>query len=196
MRCSNLFDSYIDKGHAMMGYEHLKSEIWIDTQQEPLVPQYFNPSTKEFTESFKQLSFESDPRFKKIADLAAFNVNMFEVYGDSIARKAELSGRLAVDVNKKLAEKYKIDVGNIIKNVLGDLIKASCKTAFNPYCNPNDLSEGESIISFDCVYRISEENLGLEKGYPYTKSYLLKDQVFSDYLPCECEGNLPTNNQE
>ncbi|MFH6768825.1 hypothetical protein V8G56_08765 [Gaetbulibacter aquiaggeris] len=190
IRCSNLFDSYIDKGHAMMGYEHLKSEIWIDTQQEPLVPQYFNPSTKEFTESFKQLSFESDPRFKKIADLAAFNVNMFEVYGDSIARKAELSGRLAVDVNKKLAEKYKIDVGNIIKNVLGDLIKASCKTAFNPYCNPNDLTEGKSIISFDCVYTISEENLGLEKGYPYTKSYLLKDQVFSDYLPCECEGNL------
>lgn len=190
IRCSNLFDSYIDKGHAMMGYEHLKSEIWIDTQQEPLVPQYFDPSSKEFTESFKQLSFESDPRFKKIADLAAFNVNMFEVYGDSIARKAELSGRLAVDVNKKLAEKYKIDVGNIIKNVLGDLIKASCKTAFNPYCNPNDLSEGNSIISFDCVYTISEENLGLEKGYPYTKSYLLKDQVFSDYLPCECEGNL------
>ena len=190
VRCSNLFDSYVDKGHAMMGYEHLKSEIWIDTKQEPLVPQYFNPSSKEFTESFNQLSFESEPRFKKIADLAAFNVNMFEIYGDSISRKAELSGRLAVDVNKKLAEKYKIDVGNIIKNVLGDLIKASCKTAYNPYCNPNDLSEGKSIISFDCVYTINEENLGLEKGYHYTKSYLLKDQVFSDYLPCECENNL------
>jgi len=190
VRCSNLFDSYIDKGHAMMGYEHLKSEIWIDTQQEPLVPQYFDPSSKEFTESFKQLSFESEPRFKKIADLAAFNVNMFEIHGDSIARKAELSGRLAVDVNKKLAEKYKIDVGNIIKNVLGDLIKANCKTAFNPYCNPNDLSEGKSIISFDCLYTINEENLGLNEGYPYTKSYLLKDQVFSDYLPCECENNL------
>jgi hypothetical protein len=196
VRCSNLFDSYIDRGHAMMGYEHLKSEIWIDTKQEPLIPQYFNPSNKEFTENFKQLTFESDPRFKKIADLSAFNVNMFEVHGDSITRKAELSGRIAVDVNKKLAEKYKIDVGNIIKNVLGDLIKASCKTAFNPYCNPNDLSEGSSIISFDCVYTINEENLGLDKGYPYTKSYLFKDQVFSDNIPCTCEDNLIKNKSE
>lgn len=193
IRCSNLIDSYIDKGHAMMGYEHLKSEIWIDTKQEPLIPQYFNPSSKEFTENFKQLTFESDPRFKKIADLSAFNVNMFEVHGDSITRKAELSGRLAVDVNRNLAEKYNIDVGNIIKNVLGDLTKASCKTAFNPYCNPNDLSEGKSIISFDCVYTINEENLGLNKGYPYTKSYLLKDQVFSDNIPCVCEDKLSSN---
>jgi hypothetical protein len=190
IRCSNLFDSYIDKGHAMMGYEHLKSEIWIDTKQEPLVPQYFNPLSKEFTESFKQLTFESEPRFKKIADLAAFNVNMFEVHGDSITRKAELSGRIAIDINKNLAKKYNIDVGNIVKNILGDLIKASCKTAFNPYCNPNDLSEGSSRISFDCLYTINEENLGLNEGYPYTKSYVFKDQVFSDYLPCKCDSNL------
>lgn len=193
IRCSNLFDSYIDKGHAMMGYEYLKSEIWIDTQQEPLVPKYFNPSSKEFTKSFKQLTFESDSRFKKIADLSAFNVNMFKVDGDSITRNAELTGRLAIDINKNLAKKYNIDVGYIVKNVLGDLIKASCKTTFNPFCNPNDLSEGISKISFDCVYTINEENLGLNEGYPYTKSFLLKDQVFSDYLPCECEDNLNNN---
>lgn len=187
IRCSNLFDSYINKGHGMMGYEHLKSEIWIDTKQEPLVPQYFNPSSKVFTESFKQLDFESDSRFKKIADLAAFNVNMFKVHGDSITRNAELTGRLAIDINKKLAKKYNIDIGYIVKNVLGDLIKASCKTAYNPFCNPNDLFEGISKISFDCVYTINEENLGLNEGYPYTKTYMFKDQVFSDYLPCECD---------
>jgi len=188
IRCSNLFDSYIDKGHGMVGYEHLKSEIWIDTYQKPLVPQYFNTSSKEFTESFKQLTFESNSRFKKIADLAAFNVNMFEINGDSITRKAELTGRIAIDINKNLAKKYKIDVDYIIKNVLGDLIKAHCKTVFNPYCNPNDLTEGKSILSFDCFYTINEENLGLgEEGYPYSKSYLLKDQVYSDYLPCGCD---------
>ena len=187
IRCSNLFDSYIDKGNGMMGYEYLKSEIWLDTEHEPLVPHYFDPSTKEFTESFKELTFESDPRFKKIADLAAFNVNMFKVDGDSITRNAELTGRLAVNIDKKLAEKYNIDLDYIIKNVLGDLIKASCKTAYNPYCNPNDLSKG-SLISFDCVYTINEENLGLGEGYPYTKSYIFKDQVFTDYLPCECEN--------
>jgi hypothetical protein len=193
IRCTNLFDSYIDKGHAMMGYEYLKSEIWIDTKQEPLVPRYFNPSSKEFTESFKQLTFESDPRFKKIADLAAFNVNMFKVHGDSITRNAELTGRLAIDVNKDLAKKYNIDVDYIIKNVLGDLIKSSCNTAFNPFCNPNDLSEGSSVITFDCIYTFNEEKLGLGKGYPYTKSYLFKDQVFSDYLPCVCEDKINNN---
>lgn len=194
IRCSNLFDSYVEKGNAMMGYEYLKSEIWLDTKQEPLVPQYFNSYSKEFTEKFEQLSFETDKRFIKIADLAAFNVNMFKVYGDSISRKAELTGRLAIDVNENLAKKYKIDIDYIIKNVLGDLIKANCKTAFNPFCNPNDLTEGSSLITFDCIYTINEENLGLGQGYPYTKSYLFKDQVFSDYLPCECEGNTPTKN--
>ena len=187
IRCSNLFDSYIDKGNGMMGYEYLKSEIWLDTEHEPLVPHYFNPSSKEFTESFEKLTFESDPRFKKIADLAAFNVNMFKVEGDSITRNAELTGRLAIEVDKNLVKKYNIDLDYIIKNVLGDLIKASCKTAYNPYCNPNDLSKG-SLISFDCIYTINEENLGLGEGYPYTKSYLFKDQVYSDYIPCECEN--------
>ncbi len=190
IRGTNLFDSFIQKGHAMMGYEYLKSEIWIDTKQEALVPRYFNPLSKEFTESFKQLSFESDPRFKKIATLAAFNVNMFNIHGDSITRNAELTGRIAIDVNKNLAKKYNVDVDYIIKNILGDLIKSSCNTAFNPFCNPNDLSEGSSMITFDCIYTFNEENLGLGKGYPYSKSYLLKDQVFSDYLPCGCDGKV------
>ncbi len=196
IRCSNLFDSYVRKGNAMMGYEYLKSEIWLDTEQKSLVPLYFDATSKEFTDNFKQLSFESEPRFKKIADLAAFNVNMFEVKGDSISRKAELTGRLAVDVDKNLAKKYNIDIDYIMKNVLGDLIKASCKTAYNPYCNPNSLSEGSSQITFDCIYTMNEENLGLGEGYPYSKSYILKDQVFSDYIPCECGDTLPTNSSE
>lgn len=186
LRCSNLFGSYIEKGHAMMGYEHLKSEIWIDTKQEPLVPQYFNPSNKEFTESFKNLAFESNPRFKKIADLDAFNVNMFEIHGDSIVRKAELTGRLTINVDESLVKEYMIDIKYITTNVLGELNITNCKTAVNPFCDPNDLSVG-SVISFDCLYTISKENLGLDGAYPYTKSFKFENQVFSDYLPCGCD---------
>jgi hypothetical protein len=63
---------------------------------------------------------------------------------------------------------------------LGELIKTKCKKSFNPYCNPNDLENG-SLITFDCVYTIGDENLGLEEGYPYSKSFLLKNKEFSDY---------------
>ena len=185
LRCTNLFDSHISKGNALMGYEHLKSEIWIDTKEENLVPIYFNPEQKKLTNKFDELTFENDERFVKIADLSGFNVNMFEINGDSITRRAELSGRVSLDVNDELAQKYNINVEYITKNVLGDLTKTKCETIFNPYCDPNNLSEG-SQLSYSCTYKIGEENLGLKSGYPYTKTFSLKSQVYSDYISCEC----------
>ncbi len=187
LRCSNLFDGHVDTGNAIMGYEHLKSEIWIDTNQENLVPKYFNPELKIYTNKFNQMKFENNDRFIKIADLSAFNVNMFEIAGDSITRKAELSGRLSLDVNDELAKEYDIDIAYITKNVLGDLTKTQCQTIYNPYCDPNKLSEG-SQLSYNCIYTIGEENLGLKGGYPYTKTFSLKSQVYSDYISCECDN--------
>jgi hypothetical protein len=186
LRCSNIFDSHINQGSALIGYEHLKSEIWIDTQEENLVPKYFNSDLKIFTNQFDELTFENDKRFLKIADLSGFNVNMFEINGDSITRRAELSGRLSLDVNDELAKKYDIDIAYITKNILGDLTKTQCETIYNPYCDPNKLSEG-SQLSYNCIYTIGEENLGLSGGYPYTKTFSLKSQVYSDYISCECE---------
>ena len=185
LRCSNLFDGHVDTGNALMGYEHLNSEIWIDTHQENLVPKYFNSDLKIFTEQFDQITFENNDRFIKIADLSAFNVNMFEINGDSITRRAELSGRLSLDVNDMLAEEFDVDIAYITKNILGDLTKTQCKTIYNPYCDPNNLTEG-SQLSYDCTYTIGEENLGLKGGYPYTKTFYLKSQVYSDYISCEC----------
>ena len=185
LRCSNLFDGHIDAGNAIMGYEHLKSEIWIDTEQEKLVPKYFNAELKIFNEAFEQITFENNDRFIKIADLSAFNVNMFEINGDSITRRAELSGRLSLDVDDLLAKKYDVDISYITKNILGDLTKTQCETIYNPYCDPNKLSEG-SQLTYNCIYTIGEENLGLEGGYPYTKTFTLESQVYSDYISCEC----------
>ena len=185
LRCSALFDDFIGKGSSMMGYEHLKSEIWIDLNQEPLVPKYFNPNLKIFNDSFDQLSFIDNSRFVKVADLMAFNVNTFEIKGDSIIRNAELTGRRTIEINKDIVEKYGIDISYLTKNVLGDLIKTQCEKSFNPYCNPNELKNGSSI-TFNCVYTIGDENLGLKGGYPYSKSFVLKNQEFSDYIGCEC----------
>ena len=59
-----------------------------------------------------------------------------------------------------IVEKYGIDISYLTKNVLGDLIKTQCEKSFNPYCNPNELKNGSSI-TFNCVYTIGDENLGL-----------------------------------
>jgi hypothetical protein len=74
--------------------------------------------------------------------------------------------------------------------VLGDLTTTSCSATTNPYCDPNTLEEGRSVIAFDCRYTIQSENLGLDKGYPYTKGYRLSEQAYAANLTCGCEGEI------
>ncbi len=186
MRCSNINAPYVEKGKAMIGYEYLISELWVDTEQEPLIPKYFDINRKEYTPAFKAMDFEKDSRFKRVAVLHAFNVNNFEIHPDSIVRRAELTGRFISDLDKDLAKAYEIDIKHIVRNVLGNLTKTNCETAPNPFCDPNDLEEGKSVISFDCIYTIEAENLGLGGGYPYTKRFRLMNQHYSDHLTCQC----------
>ena len=188
MRCSNINAPNLAKGKGMMGYEHLTSEVWVDTEQEPLIPKYFDIERKEYTPAFKNLNFEKHARFKRVAVLHAFNVNNFEIHPDSIVRRAELTGRYISDLDEDLAQTYEIDIKHIIENVLGNLTKTNCETAANPFCDPNDLEEGKSIIGFDCMYTIESENLGLGGGYPYTKRFRLEKQNYADNLTCQCDS--------
>jgi len=57
----------------------------------------------------------------------------------------------------------------------------------NAFCAPNTLEESESVISFDCLYTIQSENLGIGGGYPYRKGYCLEEQSYSDNLTCSCD---------
>lgn len=188
MRCSNINSSYLEKGKGMMGYEYLTSEIWVDTEHEPLIPKYFDIERKAYTNAFESLNFEEHTRFKRVAVLHAFNVNNFEIHSDSIVRRAELTGRYISDLDEDLAQTYEIDIKHIVQNVLGNLTKTNCETAANPFCDPNDLEEGKSIIGFDCMYTIESENLGLGGGYPYTKRFRLKKQNYADNLTCQCDS--------
>lgn len=184
MKCSRINASHIGKGKALVGYEYLISEIWVDTEQTPLIPRYFDGEHKTYTPEFLALDFEKETRFKRVAVLHAFNVNNFEIYPDSIVRRAELTGRYASDVSQELVETYKVDLKHILRNVLGNLTKTDCNTAPNPFCDPNDLREKESVIYFDCMYTIDVENLGMGGGYPYTKGFRLEKQSYSDNLTC------------
>lgn len=188
MKCSKSDTANAGKGNVLVAYEYLINEIWVDTEQTPLSPTYFDKSEKIFTPAFDSLSFEHNPQFKKVATIHSFFIDKFEIYPDSITRKGEPCGRFATDIDQELVRTYEIDLKNVLRDVLGDLNKTDCNSSPNPYCDPNDLQEGESTISFDCQYTIKSENLGFGGAYPYRKGFRLEQQSYSDNLTCRfCE---------
>ncbi|MEL7531034.1 MAG: hypothetical protein AAFN10_06990 [Bacteroidota bacterium] len=74
-----------------------------------------------------------------------------------------------------------------MEHVVSNLTTTDCAPADNPFCDPNDLQEGISRFSFDCIYTIRSENMGIGGGYPYQKGYRLKKQIYADNLTCKCE---------
>jgi hypothetical protein len=187
MKCYKSETGGAGKGHVLVAYEYLVNEIWVDTKLTPLSPTYFDKAAKTFTPAFDSLSFEGNPQFEKVATIHSFFIDKFEIYPDSITRKGEPCGRFATDIDQELVRTYEIDLKNVLQNVLGDLNKTDCSPSPNPYCDPNDLQEGESVINFDCMYTITSENLGMGGGYPYRKGYRLEEQSYSDNLTCSCE---------
>lgn len=187
MRCMRYDISGHGLGTNLAGYEHLVNEIWVDTDRTPLSPEYFDKESKRFTQKFNDLDFEHEANFKKVATIHSFFVDVFTIYPDSIVRRGEPCGRYVSDYDEDLAEEHHIDLQFILQNVLVDLSPTNCATTINPYCDPNQLSNDESEIVFDCIYTISTENLGIGGGYPYTKGYRLIDQIYADNLTCSCD---------
>ncbi|MCB0638142.1 MAG: hypothetical protein KDC54_16045 [Lewinella sp.] len=185
MKCSRYDTVGVGKGRVLSAYEFLVNEIWLDMRMTPLVPRYFDQDNKTFTPEFEALRFEENSDFRKLATIHSFFTDRFEIYPDSIVRKGEPCGRFAYDVDQELAAEYEIDVRYILTNVLGDLTATQCSATANPFCNPNDLREGESVFTFDCNYTIGNENLGIG-GYPYQKGYRLEQQHYADNLLCNC----------
>jgi hypothetical protein len=186
MKCKRSISKKETSGSILTGYEHLINEIWIDTEAEPLSPEYFDMDSKQFTKAYEALDVTVEPKFQKLADIHSFFLSSFLVENDRITRKGEPVGRFAENVDWDLANKYKVDPKHILENVLSDLTVTSCNTSENPFCDPNDLEEGKSIFGFDCYYTIANENLGIGAGYPYLKSYKLVSQNYSDNLLCGC----------
>lgn len=187
MKCSKSDTSNAGKGNVLVAYEYLINEIWVDTKQTPLSPTYFDKQKKVFTAAFDSLDFEHHEEFRKVATIHSFFIDKFEIYPDSIIRRGEPCGRFATDIDQELVRTYEIDLKNVLRDVLGDLNKTDCNSSPNPYCDPNDLQEGVSTISFDCQYTIKSENLGFGGGYPYRKGFRLEQQSYSDNLTCDCE---------
>lgn len=186
MKCFKSDTSTLGRGRVVIAFEYLTNEIWVDTEQTALSPTYFNKESKSFTPAFDSIDFENNEQFKRAAVIYSFFIDRFLIYPDSIVRKGEPVGRYASDVDAQLIADYEIDLKHVLDNVLGDLTQTNCESTVNPFCDPNDLKPGESIISFDCLYTISNENLGMGGGYPYRKGYRLVEQNYSDNLTCDC----------
>lgn len=184
MKCSRSDTTYPGKGRILLGYEYLVNEIWIDMRSTSLSPTYFNLETKTFTQEFEDLNFDSDPNFRKVATIHSFFIDRFEIYPDSIVRRGEPCGRFTSDIDRELANEYRVDPEHILESIVGDLTSTACNSTINDFCDPNDLVEGESIISFECLYTIQAENLGIGGGYPYEKGYRLVKQNYADHLMC------------
>ena len=186
MKCSKSDRKLSGKSNKLQAFEYLVNEIWVDLEQTPLSPRYFDKERMAFTEAFNQLNLEDQPQFKKLATIHSFFISTFTIYSDSIVRNGEPAGRFATEIDEQLATEFEINLKHILENVIGDLVTTDCQPADNPYCDPNELREGESIIGFNCYYTISTENLGMNRGYPYRKAYRLEEQNYSANLECGC----------
>lgn len=184
MKCARFDTLNIGQGNVLYGYEYLVNEIWLDTKTTPLSPKYFDKKNKTFTQEFEELVFEDNPQFKKVATIYSFFTDKFEIYPDSIVRKGEPCGRYASNIDQDLVAEYEIDIKYILEDIIADLTTTSCSATTNPFPNPNDLKEKESVITFNCVYTIGTENLGIGGGYPYQKGFRLEKQNYSDNLIC------------
>lgn len=186
MKCSTIEHPDVGKGRTLMAYEHLVNEIWIDQEGTPLSPSYFDKTQKKFTAAFDSLDFHNHPNFAKVATIESFFVDRFDIGDQFISRSGEPAGRIVTEVNEDLVSRFQIDLKYILEGVLGDFTRTKCQETINPFCDPNDLKANESVISFDCIYTIGQENLGIGGGYPYIKSYRLTKQNYSDNLICSC----------
>ena len=178
------------KGKVLIGFERMHHEIWIDKNRTPLSKEYFDESTKTYTTAFFNLDFEHNAQFAKVADIYSFFIDEFVIYPDSIIRHGEPCGRYADNINQDLANRFEIDVKDLLEDVIGNMTSTDCQPALNKYCDPNMLQEQKSTITFDCLFSIKTENLGIGGGYPYTKGFRLVKQNYSDNLLCDCNEGV------
>lgn len=184
-KCQKGVDS-TKRGKILIGFENMHNEIWVDKKRNPFSPKYFNQETKNYTTEFLNLSLTSSPDFVKVCDIYSCFYDQFDIQDELIIRNGEPCGRYAKNIDQKIADKYEIDIEHILKNIISSMVKIECLPAINNYCDPNTLQENESLLEYECMFKIKTENLGIGGGYPYKKSYRLVEQNYADNLLCNC----------
>lgn len=178
------------RGRELIGFENIQNEIWFDKTLTPVTPKYFDTENRKFKPEFKNIDFENDPNFVKIADVYSCFFDEILITADSIYRKGEPCGRYANPENEEIHKEYNLDLNHIIEYIIGNMNFATCQPLENIYCNPNDLANGKSLLVFPCQCSIKTENLGLGGSYPYTKSIRLVEQNYQSNVLCDCNSDI------
>ncbi len=173
------------KGHEIIGFENIENEIWFDTSKTPIDLISKEKGEQHISDFLSTLDFSTDDNFVKIADVYSCFYDEIKVMNDSIYRLGEPCGRYANASNENILREFNLDLNHIIEYIIGNMKFAQCAPISNPYSDPNDLKNGESLLSFPCKCYSKNENLGLGGSYPYRKTIQLTEQNYQSNLYCK-----------
>lgn len=179
-----------EQGEILEGYEYQKHEIWYDKRELQIDSFLTSTDKTQIRDSYKNLQFEEDPNFVKVAFVHTFFRNEFKINSVSIARTGKVIGRDVEYLSDDLlltslqttsrVEDIKNEVNSIITNRLEDFSRPiSCKNASLPNSDFHNIKE-QDLMSFDC--QLTTANAPIK----YTKTYVLNDQ----YIETTCRPNL------
>lgn len=177
-------------GEILEGYEYQKHEIWYDKRELQIDSFLTSTDKTQIRDAYKNLQFEEDPNFVKVAYVHTFFRNEFKIDSSSIARTGKVIGRdveyipdenliVSLQTTSRLND-IKSEVNSIIANRLEDFSRPiSCMNAALPDKDFHKIKEGD-LMSFNC--ELTTANAPIK----YTKTYVLNDQ----YIETTCRPNL------
>lgn len=175
----------VNKGKELIGFENIENEIWFDKSMSPIDLSLRTGEDFKSEEILGKIDFEYNNDFIKIANVFSCFYDEITITADSIFRLGEPCGRYANGIDEKILREYNLDLNHIIEYVIGNMTFAQCSAIANEFSDPNNLKNGNSILSFPCKCYSKTENLGLRGVYPYAKSIQLVEQNYQSNLFCK-----------
>lgn len=175
-----------ENGNILEGYEYQEHEIWYDKRELKIDSFLVDTNKSMVTNSYKNLQFEDDTNFVKVARVHTFFRNEFHIDTASVKRSGMVVGRDVefIDDNQLLVglgspemlEEIKREINAIIINRLEDFSRPiSCQNAALPNTNFHEITESDSL-RFNC--QLTTANAPIT----YIKTYVLDDQ----YIETTC----------
>ncbi|MFT4535612.1 MAG: hypothetical protein ACI9P5_002981 [Saprospiraceae bacterium] len=169
-------------GKNLEGFEYQLHEIWYDMRELPI--DSFMMDNGLITKFYKELDFDQDENFIKIATIHTFYKDKFllgteqiDRSGKDIARDIEfISTSELSDIidDKDVLDDLRHEINLITSNPLLEFSQpSSCNPATVPNTDFNSIRDGDQMI-FECQMTSSRAVIN------YTKSFELTDQYIKD----------------